>query len=104
MKAEQNKITNLQRELVKVFSYEVSEEELKDIRDLLSNYFAEKATREMDRLWDERGWTNETMDKWLKEHKRTSIRSRFSFEEARELLKDYKGSFSDAVIEERRED
>ena len=29
--------------------------------------------------------------------------SRFSFEEARELLKDYKGSFSDAVIEERRE-
>jgi hypothetical protein len=71
MKAEQNKITNLQRELMKVFSYEVSEEELKDIRDLLSNYFAEKATREMDRLWDERGWTNETMDEWLKEHKRT---------------------------------
>ena len=30
--------------------------------------------------------------------------SRFSFEEARELLNDYKGSFSDAVIEERRED
>ncbi len=30
--------------------------------------------------------------------------SRFSFEQARELLKDYKGSFSDAVIEERRED
>ena len=72
MKAEKNKITNLQRELMKVFSYEVSEEELEDIRDLLSNYFAEKATREMDRLWDERGWTNETMDEWLKEHKRTS--------------------------------
>ena len=71
MKAEQNKITNLQRELMKVFSYEVSEEELEDIRDLLSNYFAEKATREMDRLWDERGWTNETMEEWLKEHKRT---------------------------------
>ena len=71
MKAEQNKITNLQRELMKVFSYEVSEEELEDIRDLLSNYFAEKATREMDRLWDERGWTNETMDEWLKEHRRT---------------------------------
>ncbi len=30
--------------------------------------------------------------------------SRFSFEQARELSKDYKGSFSDAVIEERRED
>ena len=30
--------------------------------------------------------------------------SRFSFKEARELLKDYKGSFSEAVIEERNED
>ena len=30
--------------------------------------------------------------------------SRFSFRQARELLKDYKGSFSDAVIEERNED
>lgn len=27
----------------------------------------------------------------------------FSFKQTRELLKDYKGSFSDAVIEERRE-
>ena len=71
MKAGKNKITNLQRELMKVFSYEVSEQELEGIRDLLSNYFAEKATREMDRLWDERGWTNETMDEWLKEHRRT---------------------------------
>ena len=30
--------------------------------------------------------------------------SRFSFKQARELLKDYKGSFSEAVIEERNED
>ena len=71
MEAKRNQITNLQRELMKVFSYDVSEEELEDIRDLLSNYFAEKATREMDKLWDERGWTNETMDTWLKEHNRT---------------------------------
>ena len=32
------------------------------------------------------------------------IRERFSFDKARELLKDYKGSLSDAVIEERYED
>ena len=71
MDTKKNQITNLQQELIKVFSYNVNEEELEDIRDLLSNYFAEKATREMDRLWDEQGWTNETMDEWLKEHKRT---------------------------------
>lgn len=33
----------------------------------------------------------------------SDLYSRFSFEKARELLKDYEGSFSDAVIEERRE-
>ena len=70
METKKDQITNLQRELMKVFSYDVSEEELKDIRDLLSDYFAERATREMDKLWDERGWTNETMDAWLKEHNR----------------------------------
>lgn len=33
-----------------------------------------------------------------------NIRERFSFDKSRELLKDYKGSLSDAVIEERYED
>ena len=33
-----------------------------------------------------------------------NIREQFSFDKSRELLKDYKGSLSDAVIEERYED
>lgn len=71
MEGRKDQITNLQRELMKVFSYDVTKEELEDIRDMLSNYFAERATREMDKLWDERGWSNDTMEGWLKEHKRT---------------------------------
>ncbi|MGB3849545.1 MAG: hypothetical protein WA958_06220 [Tunicatimonas sp.] len=39
----------------------------------------------------------------LKSGKR-NIRERFSFDKSRELLKGYKGSLSDAVIEERYED
>ena len=38
------------------------------------------------------------------EQDKKDIRERFSFAESRELLKDYKGSLSDAVIEERYED
>jgi hypothetical protein len=38
---------------------------------LLSNYFAEKATEEMDRLWDENNWSEETMKEWSNEHLRT---------------------------------
>ena len=59
-------LTNLQLELLKMYSIELPEEQLLEIRDLLARYFADKASDEMDRLWNERGWTNETMDQWLK--------------------------------------
>ncbi|WP_020538385.1 hypothetical protein [Lewinella cohaerens] len=58
-------LTNLQLELMKLFSLDLSEEELNDVRQILSNYFAKKASNEMDRLWDENNWSDETMDNWL---------------------------------------
>lgn len=58
-------LTNLQLELIKMFSLNLSDQELDDIKRLLSNYFADKASDEMDKLWDENNWSNETMDKWL---------------------------------------
>ncbi len=60
-------LTNLQLELLKLFSMNLPEEELLYIRRMLANYFAEKASNEMDRLWEENNWSNETMDKWLKD-------------------------------------
>lgn len=65
------KLTNLQLELLKVFSFELSEEQVLEIRSLLANYFAEKATEEADRLWEAKGWTDETMEQWANEHFRT---------------------------------
>ena len=59
-------LTNLQLELLKIYSFNLGDEQLLEIKDMLSNYFAEKASDEMDKLWDEKGWTNETMDQWLK--------------------------------------
>jgi len=70
--AAQHKLTNLQLELLKVFSFDLPEEQLLEIKKLLSNYFLEKARDEMDELWDERGWTQETMREWAHEHMRTS--------------------------------
>lgn len=58
-------LTNLQLELMKLFSLDLSDEELHDVRQLLSNYFADKASNEMDRLWEENNWSDETMDNWL---------------------------------------
>lgn len=67
-------LTNLQLELLKVFSIELEESQLLDVRDMLTRYFAESAANEMDKLWEERGWTEETMQTWLNESKRTPNR------------------------------
>jgi hypothetical protein len=64
-------LTNLQLELLKIFSIPLQEEQIKEIRVLLCQYFADKVTEEMDRLWDERGWTQETMEEWANEHMRS---------------------------------
>lgn len=63
-------LSSLQLELLKIFSIPLEEKQLLEIKELLSRYFAEQATKEMDRLWKERGWSNETMRDWAQEHMR----------------------------------
>jgi hypothetical protein len=46
----QDKLTNLQQELLKTFRYNLTEAQLIEIRQLLSSYFAQMATAEMDKL------------------------------------------------------
>ena len=64
-------LSNLQLELLDLFSRNIPAEELLVIKKLLSDYFAKKAIEEADRLWDERGYTQETMKNWLATHLRT---------------------------------
>lgn len=67
-----NRLTNLQLELIKLFSYNLDEKQLLEVKYLLAKYFADKATQEMDKVWEEKGLTNETMETWLNEHLRVS--------------------------------
>ena len=59
-------LNNIQVELLQLYSQGVSDEDLIAIKRLIANYFAQKASDEMDKLWEENNWTNETMDEWLK--------------------------------------
>lgn len=43
------------------------------IRNLISDYFAQKAENAIDALWEEGKITSETIDNWKKEHMRTHI-------------------------------
>ena len=64
------KLTNVQIELLKLFKYDLPEKQLKEVRNLLAAYFAGAAADEMDGLWDENGWDNDTMKQWADEHLR----------------------------------
>ena len=67
-------LTNLQLELLQIFQYQLEETQLVEVKELLANYFAEKATEEMDRLWEENNWSEETMESWSNEHMRTEYK------------------------------
>jgi hypothetical protein len=65
------RLSNLQSELLKLYAYNVSDEQLKDIRKMLANYFADKIDTEMDRIWEANDWNDQTIESWKSEHMRS---------------------------------
>lgn len=62
-------LSNLQQELLKLYSSDIPESDLLHIKRYLAKYFAFKAIDEADQIWDEKKYTNETMNQWLNEDK-----------------------------------
>jgi hypothetical protein len=70
-----------QLELLKILSFNPNEEDLRNIRHLIAEYYAEKATAAMEKFEEENNITPETYLAWSKEHMRTPYpppQSRFS--------------------------
>ncbi len=67
MSANQQPLSNVQLELLKVYSTNISDDELLELRNVLARHFMKKAVAAADRTWDERGYTNEMMDEWINE-------------------------------------
>jgi len=57
--AERTPLSNLQREILKLFAQNVPDEDLIAIRQLIARYFAEKAMDIADQVWETHGWTEE---------------------------------------------
>ena len=60
-----------QLDLLKMFSTEVPEKDWEAIREYAKHYFANKATTEMDKLFEEQGWDEEKINEWANKHLRT---------------------------------
>ena len=54
-------LNDLQRDLLKLFSVDINDQELKDIRELLTQYFSKRLVNEADKAWDEKSYNQETI-------------------------------------------
>ena len=61
-------LNDTQLEILNLFSYELTEEDLKEIKSLLVSYLADKVTREANKSFDEKGYTDLIFKKWKREH------------------------------------
>jgi hypothetical protein len=68
-------LTNAQIELLEFFKQDLSSDEMLELRRLLVAFKAERVSNILNDLWDEKGWTEDTMQTWLKEHNRTPYKS-----------------------------
>jgi hypothetical protein len=60
-------LSNIQQELLKLYSSNIPDADLVNIKRFLARYFASKAIDEADKIWDQKGYDNETINKWLNE-------------------------------------
>ena len=72
MEAIKQPLSNVQLEILKVFSHNLTEEELKEFRDTIAGYFANRAIKSANKVWEEKGWTDEDVDSMLNTKMRKS--------------------------------
>jgi hypothetical protein len=61
-------LNSTQLEILKLFSYEQSESDLKEIKSLLVAYLASKTVREADKAFDDKEYTAAVFEQWKNEH------------------------------------
>ncbi|HOF00940.1 MAG TPA: hypothetical protein PK385_04065 [Spirochaetota bacterium] len=61
-------ITDCQQEILKFIPSNISKDDIKAIKRLLTKYFADRAGEEADKLWDEKGFkTAKDIESYLSE-------------------------------------
>lgn len=65
------KLNSMQLFMLKMFEKQLNSKQEKEIKQLLSEYFAKQIDDEMDEIWKKRGLSQEDLDEALIIHKRT---------------------------------
>ena len=65
-------LSNLQLELLQMYSSNISDADLMQINKLIAQYFAQKAISRANKIWDANKWTNKDAEKMVNTHYRTA--------------------------------
>ncbi|MFN3851913.1 MAG: hypothetical protein ACK4NY_20920 [Spirosomataceae bacterium] len=60
-----NKLSNVQLELLKTFSYELPDEEIQELKQVLVKFFADRIRKRTGKIWQQKGYSEQTMQDWL---------------------------------------
>lgn len=60
-------LSNVQEELLKLYSADLSSEEIEELKTVLGKYYARKASKFADKIWDEKKYSDKTVEEWLNE-------------------------------------
>ena len=66
-----NTLSNAQVEILKLLADNLLEAELADLKKILLAFKLQRVVQLADKIWDEKGWSQETMNKFLQTHMRT---------------------------------
>jgi len=61
-------LSNIQMELIKLYSTNLEYDDLMELKKLLVNHFAQKAINEADNIWNQKEMSAHTMEDWLNEN------------------------------------
>lgn len=78
---ESTNLTPMQKELLKMFSFDHSDEYAREIKKVLCDYYQKKIDKEFERLFDQgiltmemiESWTNEDLHKEMREHRNGKV-------------------------------
>ncbi len=60
-------LSNVQEELLKLYSTDLSDAELHELKLLLSKFYALKASHAADKIWVKKNYSDSIVEDWLNE-------------------------------------
>jgi len=58
-------LSNVQAELLKLFSFDIPDKQLKELKKIISLFLLEKARDKADAIWDKKGYTEDKLQQIL---------------------------------------